>query len=237
MLGRPLGHGLNLRRNLRVLREWEQFLGSKKTHRLFASFGSVVRPPARNRRSPLPADYNYYGEATLLSRFSGQVHHPNEKRAQVVKILREMNSPLVDARLWRSKDPALYAPPLTEAEYRIHTSRSSAVVNISGLRRSIPYRMADTLLTGGLLATDELAVRWYQPFEPFEVRELGPMGYELAEDVNWQRVEETFRELAAEEVTPEIQKARTNAYETKWSPIPFATYFMEQCESTLAAAK
>jgi hypothetical protein len=237
MLGRPLGHGLDLRRNLSVLREWEKLAGTPKKKRIFASFGSITHPPARTSETPLPADYNYFSEPTLLSRFAGRVHHPNQKRARIVQILREMKSPLVDARLWRSKDPTLFGPPLTETEYRHHLAESAAVVNISGLRRSIPYRMADTFLTTGLLATDDLEVRWYRPFEPFEVREIGALGYELDENVDWNSVERTLQALNAADVSTEELRARANAYETKWSPRAFASYFVGECAQTLSASR
>ncbi len=235
MLGRPLGHSLNLRRNLRVLRQWEALAQTPKTCSIFASFGTIDYPAPRTAHTPLPAQYNYFSEPTLLARYPGRIHHPNQKRSKIVKILRDMKKPDIDARLWRTKDPALYAPPLSETEYSQHIASSSAVVNISGFRRSIPYRLCDTLLIGGMMATDTLAIRWHEPFEPFEVREIGDMGYELEADVDWPAITSVLEEIyATTHPAPQDARARADAYERKWSPPAFARYFVSQCEQSLA---
>ncbi len=236
MLGRPLGHSLSLRRNLPILRRWEDLTKTPKSNSIFASFGTIDELPPRTPRTPLPAQYNYFSETTLLARYRGQLHSPNQKRSKVVKILRDMNKPDIDARLWRTEDRSLHTPALSDAEYALHTARAATVINISGLRRSIPYRICDTLLTGGLIATDTLAIKWYQPFEPFEVKEIGDLGYEMDEDVDWPAIASTLADIHANSgTTPDIARARTDAYQRKWSPRAFARYFISQCEQSLSA--
>ena len=234
MLGRPLSHTPNLRRNLAILKSWENSASQKKDIRIFASFGTVDCPAARTVNSPLPAQYNYFSEPTLLARYPGLIHHPNQKRARIVKMLKEMNKPDIDARLWRTKDASLYGRPLTEEEYHSYLGRSMWNVNISGLRRSIPYRLCDTILTGGTMITDTLAIRWHEPFEPFEVAEIGDLGYELEGDVDWDSVRGSLEEIyATGPQSTDTAKAVRDAYERKWSPSAFARYFVGECEKFL----
>lgn len=234
MLGRPLSHTPNLRRNLAILKTWENSATQKKDIRIFASFGTVDCPAPRTVNTPLPAQYNYFSEPTLLARYPNQIHHPNQKRAHIVRILREMDKPDINARLWRTKDPSLYGDPLSEREYHSYLGRSAWNVNISGLRRSIPYRLCDTLLTGGTMITDTLAIRWYKPFEAFEVTEIGDLGYELEGDVDWQKVRDSLERIyATGPQTTETARAIRNAYEEKWSPTAFARYFLSECEKVL----
>ena len=74
MLGRPLGHSLSLRRNLPILRRWEALSKTPKSNSIFASFGTIDELPPRTPRTPLPAQYNYFSETTLLARYRGQLH-------------------------------------------------------------------------------------------------------------------------------------------------------------------
>jgi hypothetical protein len=234
MLGRPLSHTPNLRRNLTILKSWEDSPAAKKDIRIFASFGTIDHPPARTRSTPLPAPYNYFSETTLLARYSGAIHHPNQKRARIVQMLRAMGKPDIDARLWRTNDASLYGRPLTEQEYHTYLGRSAWNMNISGLRRSIPYRLCDTILTGGTMITDTLAIRWYQPFEPCEVAEIGDLGYELESDINWASVSESLEKIyASGPQSAETARAIRDCYERKWSPAAFARYFIAECEKAL----
>lgn len=234
MLGRPLSHSPSLRRNLAVLKSWENSRSSQKDVRIFASFGTIDHPPARTPLTPLPAAYNYFSEPSLLARYPGLIHHPNQKRARIVRLLREMNKPDIDARLWRTKDPSLFGSFLDETEYHTYLGRSAWNANISGFRRSIPYRLCDTILTGGTMITDTLAVRWHEPFESFEVAEIGDIGYELEEDVNWDSVRNALEKIySLGPQSKDTAQAIRDAYERKWSPPAFARYFIAECEKVI----
>lgn len=197
MLGRPLGRSTSLRKNLPVLRQWEAAATNcSKDIRLFASFASDYGIAPRGAGSPLPAPHNYESETTLLARWGNQIHHPNFKRERVVQMLRSMDKSDVNARISRSANPAVKGDMLSRAEYMQMLGRSIINVNVSGFRRSIPFRFMDTFLTGGTVATDTLAVRWYRGFEEeTEVYEIGDLGYEREEDVNWNGVKQRLEEL------------------------------------------
>lgn len=236
MLGNPLGRSLSLKRNLRVLREWEAATRSPKDIRIYASFGLDTPPDARTPRTPLPAPYNYQSEPSLQARWGHKIHHPNIKRARIVEMLREMNHEGIDARMWRAKNPKLQGKYDTPEQYRQNLGRAMINMNLSGFRRSLPFRFMDTFLTGGLLATDNLAIRWYQPFDACEVFEMGELGYEPEENVNWEQVKQTL--VALYEKTLNFQenaKAVRAAYEKKWAPQVFANYFVKECQNALEA--
>src|SRR5665213_2797285 len=146
MLGRPLGSGTNLRKNLRVLNAWEAACNPAKDIRIFASFASDRTVAPRTPHDHLPAPHNYQSENTLLARWGSQIHHPNLKRDRIVEILRKMDKPDVDARIWKSNNPVIGGKMLTEAEYEQTLGRSIFNVNISGLRRSLPFRFMDTFM-------------------------------------------------------------------------------------------
>ena len=104
MLGRPLGCGINLRKNLKVLRQWESSTNPAKDIRLFASFASDKTVAPRTSRSPLPTPHNYESENTLMARWGSKIHHPNAKRDRIVEMLRTMGKSDVNARIWKSNE-------------------------------------------------------------------------------------------------------------------------------------
>lgn len=231
MLGRPLGQTLNLRKNLRVLKQWENARAVGKSMRIFASFGSDVGLRPRTSESPLPAPHNYESESSLLARWGNKVHHPNYKRAELVRILRKWQRPDIDARVWRTEAPDIYGPLLSPQEYQSALARTMVNVNVSGFRRSIPYRFMDTLLTGGSIASDSLAVRWYHDFEPdLEVYDLGLLGYEPEANVDWKKIEERLLEVYEKNPpSPERSRAVLDLYQKKWAPEVFASYVIQEC--------
>lgn len=232
MLGRPLGRSTNLRRNLRVLRQWEAAAANApKDIRLFASFASDHGIAPRTARSPLPAPHNYESETALLSRWGNQVHHPNLKRERIVQMLRSMGKSDVNARIWRSTNPAVKGEMLSPAEYIQMLGCSMIIVNVSGFRRSVPFRFMDAFLTGGAVATDTLAIRWYREFEKgTEIFEIGDLGYEREEDVDWNGVKQRLQELYewAGRFKDNARAVR-NLYQKKWAPEVFASYVVEEC--------
>lgn len=220
MLGRPLSRALDFSKNLRLLREWESKATAQKSTRLFAYFGGDSDPEADNR----------------LKDFPGLYQHPNPKRGRLVAYLRGLEHSGVDARLVNSSDPSLIGPALADDDSYSRTVASSAYnLNVSGLSLSLPFRFIDSFLVGTAVATDSLAIHWYAPFDPEEVIELGPMGYELDQDVDWQRAEARLKELA--DSSPAHDAARTahllDRYQRLWSPEALARYVLASCEESL----
>ena len=232
MLGRPLARTTRLTANLRSLRQWEATFTPKKATRIFAFFGSSSSPEAWIPGSPLQSPYNYEGEAALLARWGTQIHHPNCKRARLVQVLRGLGRPGIDARVCRTDNPAIQGPWLDTVDYQAALQSAAINVNISGLRRSVPFRFIDTFLCGGMVATDSLAVRWYAPFEAgVEVAKIGDLGYEPEDRVDWDLVRERLIDLS-ESPGPNPEAIR-DAYQRKWSPVAFANYFLRECRKVL----
>lgn len=224
MLGRPLANTTDLRKNLRVLRDWETTVGAWKDIRLFASFPKDEMAHSRNGSS---------GGAHLVSDqpWSGKVHLPTLKRGRIVETLRRMEKGDIDAREWSGDNSGIPSKLLSTAEYARKLRRSVFHVNISGLQRAAPFRIIDTLLTGGTVVTDNLAVRWHREFDrEFEVREIGDFGYEREEDVDWNGVEQKLAELyewagGHSDIGPCVQEL----YRQKWAPQVFARYVLGEC--------
>jgi hypothetical protein len=238
MLGRPLASTTNVARNMAVLQKWEADAACQKNIRIFASFGSDRCPKPYCRESALPAPYNYESEANLLARWGDAVHHPNNKRGRIVGFLRALNKPDISARLFKSSNTANIGPRLSEQEYQRYLHQAAVNLNISGFRRSLPYRFIDTFLTGGMVVTDTLAVRWYKPFESgVEVSEIGDLGYEPECKVKWPEVESRLVEIYEE--TKDHGGDNANAvrdqYLKKWSPPAFAAHFLQECLNALEA--
>ena len=135
---------LNLARNLQVLEADRQRIAAQKKLRMFASFGSDRGPgPWKDGELP-PAPHNYHNERSLIGELGGRIGHPNEKRGELVRRLRGWNKEEVDARIWNSRDPSIQGDALAWSDYLVRVSESVFNVNISGFRRSAPFRIIDT---------------------------------------------------------------------------------------------
>ncbi|MDD4347867.1 MAG: hypothetical protein PHF70_02070 [Opitutales bacterium] len=226
---------LNLKRNLGVLASDRQRIASRKDIRIFASFGSDRGPgPWEADRLP-PAPHNFHNERSLVGLLGSGVGHPNEKRGELVRRLRSWNKADVDARIWNSRDPSIQGDAFEWNDYLVKVSESVFNVNISGFRRSAPFRIIDTLRMGSMVATDNLAVRWYRPFDPdLEVHPFGELGYEAGDRVNWTVAEHELSRLY------DLADSRRNCgpdvlacFDEKWHPERLASYFVEECEKVL----
>lgn len=235
MLGRPLAYSTNLTRNLRVLRKWETEAGCQKTTRIFASFASDQGPKSYTPESAFSPPHDYEFESTLLARWGDAVHHPNRKRGRIVAMLRSLNKPDISAFLFRSSNPEIVGRRLSDHQYRLSLQQACVNLNISGFKRSLPFRFMDTFLSGGMVATDTLAVRWYAPFETgLEVTEIGDLGYEPEEKVNWPDVKARLLHIyEKQEGCAANAKAIRDAYRKKWAPAAFASHFLQECLRTL----
>lgn len=161
-------------------------------------------------------------ESHILHHFP-QLNHPNEKRAQIAKIMQGLGNKY-DARLINSgtyqnqhKHPELVVPI---NRFCAHISDFQYNYNVSGHRMSIPNRFMESFIVGTAIITDKLAVKWYLPFEQ-EVVETVEMGYLQLKQVDWQKAEEDLVNL------PDISKEKVlEQYEKKWAPTPVARYLV-----------
>jgi hypothetical protein len=236
MLGRPLAVGTDLKKNLRVLRQWESAANPKKDVKIFASFAHDRGVKARTSRDKLPSAFNYESENSLIKRWGDKIHHPNRKRERVIEMLRGFGKPDVNARIWKTQNPAVAGPRLSEEEYREMVGRSAVVVNVSGLRRSLPFRFMDAFMCGAAVATDTLGTQWPKPWEMgVEIFEMGDLGYELDEEVDWKAVKKRFLEVydwAGR--SGEHFKAVQDLYRKKWAPQVYASYVVDECLAVMA---
>lgn len=219
MLGRPLSRRLHRRDNAKILAGWERRAQAPKDNALLAYFGT---------------DSDVFGgpEAEVMTRFAGRVAHPNVKRGQLVDLLQTRLPGQSDARVLNSKIASRVRPSLSDATFNDLVGRSWHNINVSGFRRSAPFRFIDAFLVGASVPTDEMAVRWYAPWqEGVEIIELGKMGYELDAAVNWAPIGAVLEGLAAEsEATRrERQRAVLDAYRRQWQPSAFARYLVRTC--------
>ena len=220
MLGRPLSRTLSRRGNAQVLHKWLELLQTPKDVNLFAFFGT-------DRGTGMGGP-----EQVVLNRFAGLVEHPNPKRGLLVEGLRQRYTTGVDARILDTTHPARRGAKMSDDEFPFAVGRTWHNINVSGLRRSLPFRFVDSFLVGAAVPTDELAVRWYAPFEPgTDVIDLGPMGYELEQNVDWPRIWQAFDGLMTEsQATREDRRRRiAERFQRLWHPQALARHVVDSC--------
>ena len=227
----------DLKRNLKVLDGHREIPVDAKSFRIFASFGGDKGPPPLNASDPFSAPHNYHNERSIVTAYGEGIQHPNEKRAEVVRILRKWNVPDVDARIWNSSDSQIQGPALAWDDYMKTVAASVFNVNISGFRRSLPFRFLDSFQVGCGIATDTIGTRWYQPFESdLEVVEFGDLGYEARDKVDWSGVEQRLRALYD---SVDLKQNRASEirdlFAKKWHPRALAEYVVRECVQALEA--
>ncbi len=219
MLGRPLSRTLNQRRNGKILQQWRDAGRGKKDLALFAYFGT-------------DKGFNSGPEGVVMQRFGDLVSHPNLKRGRLVEEMRRRYPQHIDARVLTTDRPERRGAKIADARYPEMVGRTWHNINISGFRRSLPFRFVDSFLTGACVPADELALRWYQPFElGTEVADLGPMGYEREDAVDWSRVWQVLDGLynEPEAVRRERQAHIADRFDRLWHPQAFARYLVQAC--------
>lgn len=224
MLGRPLSRRLQLRENLRVLADWQARGAGKKDVVFFAYFGTDKVPGTRGL------------EGVLQSRFAGRIGHPNPKRGVLVEGLRSRYASAADARIIQTDHAERRGAKLADASFSTLAARSWHNLNLSGFRRSLPFRFCDSFLLRACVPTDELAVQWYRPLEAgTEYVDLGAMGYEPEQDVDWDRVWAQLDALQSESDGRREERARhiASRFEQLWHPRAFARYLVDELTNKL----
>jgi hypothetical protein len=246
MLGRPLARSLDARKNRVILHQWRAHGTGEPAGSLFAYFGGAAaemakplvmdmgRPHQHSSHTFSPKDSPT--TATYIS--PAPFGHPNQKRVELVRLMRSWNDPKVDARILSGTDPSLVGPTIPrQLDYARKLAEYDWNCNITGLFGSIPFRFADAFALGRGVITDELTVKWYQPFDyETEIRNLGAIGYEVASEVDWPHAESVLRQARVDSDSPTAKDRRAHIkarYEQLWSPLPFARYVVGSCLEVL----
>lgn len=177
ILGRPLGRKLDFKENNRILAFYTESRKFKaRAIKLLAYFGNCH-------------DSDPYID----------VNHPHIKRAETLLFLQGLNDPELKIIFSPPKQTEFIAlmpqnyQDLPNIKYRIsdddyrNLCRSSfATLNIAGLGGSIPFRFIDAFLSGMLIVTDTLYVKWYVPLvNGKEIYDFGSMGYDVLSQQDW----------------------------------------------------
>ena len=189
---------------------------------LMCYFGGAKGPvPKFNKESKL----NFDDEGVIMGHFSGEVHHPNEKRFRLYKLIKKLGimydarvidkTGVIDEEIYLQKDEII---PLNQ--FTKHISNFQYNLNISGYRLSIPNRFIESFMVGTAIVTDKLSVKWYRDFDQ-EVVELPEMGYLPENEVDWEEISKRIASLKPIDST-QVMKS----YNEKWSPTAFAEYFI-----------
>ena len=200
---------------------WENYRkGAYKqaSRKAMCYFGNALGPQPRPD-SPMDLD----NEKGLMNHYP-TLNHPNEKRAQVARIMQSLGD-RYDARLINSgkygDNSQIHSELIVPIEqFCAHISDFQYNYNVSGYRMSIPNRFMESFIVGTAIITDKLAVKWYLPFEE-EVVETVEMGYLRQDQIDWNKVREDLINL------PNISKDKVlSQYEKKWAPTPVARYLV-----------
>lgn len=194
----------------------------EKKKLLMCYFGGAKGPSIK---SVAVSAGNFDGEDIIMSRFTNELNHPNEKRYKLFRIIRKMGENC-DARVINKdgvKDDEIFLKKdavIPLKDFTSHIADFKYNANISGFRLSIPNRFIESFMAGTAIVTDQLSVKWYKDFEE-EVVELPAMGYLPMEEVDWNSVQQQLQNLPdvpAEKVIEQFNK--------NWAPIPFARYIV-----------
>lgn len=246
MLGRPLGRSLRATPNRKVLDEWRKHGEGEPAGSLFAYFGGatpavekpLVMDTDAKKLVSVPAEFPEDSAAAQSLPSKARFGHPNQKRVELVRMLRKWDDPKVDARILSGTDASLIGPPISrQLDYARTLANYDWNCNICGFFGSLPFRFADAFALGRGVITDEPVVRWYQPFDlENEVRIMGPLGYERAQSVDWNQAETVLRQARADSDSPSAKERRAyirSRFDSVWSPIVFARYVVRSCTDPL----
>lgn len=196
-----------------------------RTAKAMCYFGNAKGPKLSGCKEKPDFDW----EADILSVYADQMNHPNEKRGKIADILETLGEGY-DARIIEreysdetvKRQSSLVIP---FKDFSKHVAKFEYNINVSGYRMSIPGRFMDSFLCGTAIATDNLSVKWYCPFEE-EVVELGAMGYLPDNEVDYETIREKIIKL------PSVHKQSViDKYEACWAPEKCAEYIVETVNS------
>lgn len=227
----PITSTFNLKRNLALLASYASIPVKTKRIRIFASFGGDRGPAPWKIEDEAPAPHNAHNERSIVSIYGERIQHPNVKRAEIVRLLRSWNKPDIDARIWNSKDASIQGDALEWSEYLKTVSESVFNVNVSGFRRSLPFRFLDSFQVGCGIATDTLGTKWYRQFDKeIECVEYGDLGYEAKENVDLAQIESKLKVIyQSADLRKNHASEIRNMFSMKWHPQALASYFVSTC--------
>lgn len=206
-------------------RGYENIIQSRclmKEKNVMCYFGNAKGPGRSENITFDTVDYDW--EKDIMGLYP-ELNHPNEKRAVVRDIIKEL--PNSDARIINdgNSDTGTDNHPelvVSLKDFGAYVAQFKYNFNVSGYRMSIPNRFIDSFSVGTSIITDDLQIKWYKPFEPEEVIEIGSMGYEPMKTVNWEQVRTRMNVLP--EQYPEVVAALFNQ---KWRPDVVAQYMID----------
>lgn len=199
-----------------------------KSNNIMCYFGNAKGPGKSKNVTTDTIDFDW--EKDIIG-FYTELNHPNEKRAVIRDIIETL--PKSSGRIISESNsdngsnthPELVIPLPKFSEY---VAQFHYNVNISGYRMSIPNRFIDSFSVGTSIVTDDLKVKWYRPFDINEVIEIGELGYEPMEKVEWDDVAYKLEHLPKQ--NPQIVKKQ---FDEKWRPDVVAKYIVDTLEKSV----
>ena len=205
---------------------YRRYRNETKSKNIMCYFGNSNGPkPEEAVSSP---DYDW--EADIMGYFGNKINHPNEKRAiiaDIVKNIENCDSRIIthgysDTGIQQNKNLII---PLSE--FCKFISQFQYNINISGYRKSIPNRFIESFMVDTAIFTDKLGVRWYQPFGSEEVTETEEMGYLPKKEIDWGKIRNNLLSL------PESNPAAVeDSFNKKWEPELVARYILNEVKSS-----
>lgn len=221
---RRLSWSLNAKALEKAYQNYSNGRRTDKLGRVMCYFGNAKgpRPAAEGEK------VDWDSESSIMGCLQGKGSHPNEKRAIAADYIQKMDSrDNCDARVLSeagsnsgAKKDRNKVIPLPE--FCAHVAKFQYNFNISGYRVSMPCRFIESFMVGTAIITDQLALKWYKPFEAHEVIETVPMGYLPMDKVDWQQVERDLQELPKSDPEKILQ-----SFNEKWRPDVVAQYIVD----------
>lgn len=219
---RRLGYGLSYKE---LIRGYQNIISSRKLQKrqkFMCYFGNSKGPVATYVKN---GELNLNSESQLMGFLGERASHPNEKRYIVSDILKKFDKS--DARLITlgnsdSRNGSRIDASIPLKDFYSHVANFEYNLNVSGYRLSIPNRFIESFAVGTAVVTDNLFLRWYQPFSKYEVIETVDMGYEKVENVDF----ESF-EFYLQNLPHSIPENIVDDFEKKWQPIEVAKYLIQ----------
>lgn len=195
-----------------------------QTEKAMCYFGNAKGPvPSSDIHDESQIDYDW--ESDIMGYYGNRMNHPNEKRAKIADILKELGEGY-DARIINGGNADAGGEQrqnliIPLKDFSKHVAKFQYNINVSGYRMSIPNRFVDSFVCGTAIATDNLAVKWYVPFGK-EVQEIGEMGYLPDSDVDYDTIKDKLEHLQPIDKNYVIEQ-----YEKYYSPEACARYIVQ----------